>query len=139
LLFWDTSALVPLLVREDRSADVSKVLRGDPDLITSAISPLELSSALWRRRHAGILSLADHEIAERRFAEVSVRWIEVAQSSAAFDHAMRLLARHALRSLDALQLASALVVTRAPAFLPFVTLDKRLIAAARAEGFPVLP
>lgn len=126
-------------MKETRSAEVSEVLRSDPEVITAAITPLELSSALWRRRHAGVLTFADHEIAERRFAVVSERWMEVAQSSVTFETAMRLLTRRSLRSLDALQLASALVVTSAPAFLPFVTLDKKLAAAARAEGFPVLP
>lgn len=139
MLVWDTSALVPLLVKEKRSADVRAVLRHDTHVFTAAITPVEISSALWRRRHAGILTLEDHERAEWRFAQLSARWSEVAQSPQIFDIAMRLLARHSLRSLDVLQLASALAIVRVTALLPFVTLDKKLIAAARAEGFPVLP
>jgi len=139
LLFWDTSALVPLLVREDRSADVRAVLRADSDVLTAAITSLEVTSALWRRRHAGILPLVDQERAERIFAQASTRWSEIAQSPEVMEGALRLLARHPLRSLDALQLASALIVAPAPALLPFVVLDKKLAAAARAEGFPVLP
>jgi predicted nucleic acid-binding protein len=139
LLFWDTSALVPLLVKEDRSADVRAVILSDADILTSAITSLEVTSALWRRRHAGTLPLADHERAEQRFAQLSARWMEVAQAPQLMEGALRLLARHSLRSLDVLQLASALLVAPSPALLPFVTLDKKLAAAAREEGFPVLP
>lgn len=138
MLFWDTSALVPLLVREDRSADVRDVLRSDSDVLTAAVTPLEITSALWRRRHTGILTLADHERAEQKFALLSTRWIEIAQFPEAFEVALRLLARHSLRSLDALQLASALVVRRTR-LLPFVTIDKKLATAARTEGFALLP
>jgi predicted nucleic acid-binding protein len=139
LLFWDTSAIVPLIVREDRSVEVRAVLQDDPDVITAAISSLEVTSALWRRRHAGNLPLLDHERAERGFAQLSARWTEITYSDRVLESAYRVVARHQLRTLDALQLASALVLTRRPAVLPFVTLDKRLAAAARAEGFPVLP
>ena len=137
--FWDTSALVPLLVSEKRSGDVLAVLHADSDVVTAAIAPLEVSSALWRRRHGGTLPLADHDNAEQWFAFISQRWSEVAQSTAVLDRATRLVARHSLRSLDALQLASALEIAPANGALPFVTLDKRLASAARVEGFPVLP
>ena len=47
---------------------------------------------------------------------------------------------HRLRAMDALQLAAALVACgNDPTTLPFVTLDRDLITAARAEGFTVLP
>ena len=139
MLFWDTSAIVPLLVKEQRSADVRVVLHDDPDIITAAITSLEVTSALWRRRHIGTLSLADHQRVERDFAELSARWNAIAQSPEILEAASRVLARHSLRTLDALQLASALVLAPTTGVLPLVTLDKRLTAAARAEGFPVLP
>ncbi|HXH91499.1 MAG TPA: hypothetical protein VNN25_07960, partial [Thermoanaerobaculia bacterium] len=44
-----------------------------------------------------------------------------------------------IRAMDA-QLAAALIACQEdPASLPFVTLDLDLAAAARAEGFAVLP
>jgi predicted nucleic acid-binding protein len=44
-----------------------------------------------------------------------------------------------LRTGDAIQLASAIAAADDRRMVPFVTLDKRLAAAAAAEGFPVLP
>ena len=51
--------------------------------------------------------------------------------------AKRLLRVHDLRTADALQLAAAVYVAEArPSTLEFVSLDDRLLAAARREGFP---
>ena len=51
--------------------------------------------------------------------------------------AKRLLQVHDLRTADALQLAAAFYVAEArPSTLEFVTLDDRLLAASRREGFP---
>jgi uncharacterized protein len=55
------------------------------------------------------------------------------------ENALRLVARHGLRGADAIQLASARLVRASNVQMPFVTLDNDLAAAARAEGFPVLP
>jgi len=53
--------------------------------------------------------------------------------------ARRLLRVHPLRVADALQLAAALVGCEGnPATLEIVSLDDRLIDAARREGFPVV-
>lgn len=137
--FWDTSAIVPLLITEEQSLRMRGRLAEDPIIATPEIAAVEITSALWRRRHRGELNAAAHHDAEVNFAELSQRWREVLQSTSVTEAALRLLTRHPLKSLDALQLASAIVFTPQPRYLPFVTLDKRLAIAARAEGFPVLP
>jgi len=139
LLFWDTSAIVPLLVREHKSDDVRRILQEDGNIIASWITPVEVSSSLWRRRHHNHLSLEEHQRAETRFAQLSTRWLEVAQSAVAIEVALDLLARHRLRALDAIQLGTLISIREALSKLPFITLDEKLAAAARAEGFPVLP
>jgi predicted nucleic acid-binding protein len=63
----------------------------------------------------------------------------VAETSDVIDSALDAVRRHPLRSLDALQLASAIVIRGSSAELAFVTLDIKLAAAARADGFAVLP
>ena len=137
--FWDSSALVPLLLAESRSPLMNEMLLDDREIVAAAITPIEISSVLWRRRHAGILKLDAHTVADRRFASLTTRWWQVAQSERVIESALHLVTKHALRSLDALQLASAVAFASSPASLPFVTLDQDLAAAARAEGFPILP
>lgn len=134
--FWDTSALIPLMIREPRSEDMRSILKSDPHIVTSAFTVVEIASAHWRRRHAGELSMSDHETAERNFAELSETWIEVPVSRDVLDAAVSVLSRHPLRAGDALQLGAARITANP---LTFVTLDENLAAAARAEGFPVLP
>ena len=137
--FWDTSAIVPLLITEPQSDAMRSILADDAMIVTSAITPIEITSALWRRRHRGEVSAPAHHDADRAFADLSRRWREVVLSAVVTEAALRILTRYPLRTLDALQLASALVLTPRPNDLPFVTLDKRMKAIARAEGFPTLP
>jgi uncharacterized protein len=137
--FWDTSAIVPLLITEPQSVTMRDTLADDPTIATAAIATIEITSALWRRRHRREISVGAHHDAEVIFASLTRRWREVVDSAEVMEVALRLVTRHPMKSLDALQLASAIVLAPAPELLPFVTLDKKLAAAARAEGFPILP
>ena len=51
--FWDTSALIPLTVEEAQSDRMRLLLEEDRSIAIAAITPLEIASVLWRRRHAG--------------------------------------------------------------------------------------
>jgi uncharacterized protein len=137
--FWDTSALVPLILDEPASARMRAVFAEDPNILTSAFTPIEIASAVWRRRHAGELSVAAHQEADALFADLSTSWVELPVSQDAIDAAMGAMSRHSLRAGDALQLGTAIVAAGSASKGHFVTLDDQLIAAARAEGFPVLP
>ena len=139
-MFWDSSAVVPVLIAEARSAAMTTLLRSDRAPAIWWGSPVECQSALYRRRREGILSparLADALGRLDRFAEdVDV----VAPTARVRERANRALAAHPLRAADALQLAAALVwSSEAAPGEAFVCLDERLRDAARREGFEVLP
>ena len=141
--FWDSSALVPLLIREPSSQSMRALLHDDGEVIASFITVVEVSSAVWRRLHNGELDAAEHAEAEKRFAALSNNWWETNEVRRIIEVALDLLRRHPLRAADALQLASAIDIVatgrKKPSSLPFVTLDTDLASAARAVGFPVLP
>jgi uncharacterized protein len=138
--FWDSSALVPLLIREPWSGSVRRLLADDGDIVASTITPIEIQSALWRRRHHGEMAADQHIVAEETFARLSESWLEIDDTVEVRQVAMDLITRHVLRAADALQLGTAIIASNgAPGSLPFVTLDLDLAAAARAEGFTVLP
>jgi len=138
--FWDSSALIPLLVREKESSAMRSILRSDRQIAASVITPIEIESALWRRRHHDEMGVEEHLSAEEMFAQLTASWSEIADILSAQRIALDLLSRHALRAGDAIQLATAIVASNATvASLQFVTLDHDLAAAARAEGFTVLP
>lgn len=138
-MFWDSSALVPLLVAEARSAEMAALLRGDAAPTIWWGSPVECQSALHRRRREG--ALAAPELAESltRLGHLAEDVDVVAPTNALRDAAGRALAAHPLRAADALQLAAALVWSGPATGEAFVCLDDRLRDAARREGFEVLP
>jgi uncharacterized protein len=139
-MFWDSSALVPILLPESRSEALVALLSADREVVIWWATPLECQSALYRRhRDAPVPSPVMRDMTERLRA-----FVEHADTIAPTDdvrrRAARLLASHALRAADALQLAAALVwCEEQPHNETFVSLDERLCAAARKEGFEVAP
>lgn len=137
--FWDSSALLSLMIDDVHTSRANAILNTDDVIVASFISPVEVSSGLWRRRHASELSAAQHWNADEQFADLSRSWMTVDDVNRIVDEALSLLSRHALRTGDAVQLGSAIVARRTlRTTLRFVTFDKRLAVAARAEGFSVL-
>ena len=139
-MFWDSSAVVTLLIAESRSPETVALLRADPVPGIWWTSPLECQSALHRRQREGILSPSELGEALVRLRRLAADFDVVAPSVGLRDQAGLVLARHALRAADALQLAAALLwAEQAPSGEGFVCLDDRLREAARHEGFDVRP
>ncbi len=137
--YWDTSAIVPLLVREAATATVEDAYRADPEVVTWWGTPVECVSALARLEREGALGGADFRTAGERLSALELAWAEVQPSDRVRTIAVRLLRVHALRAGDALQLAAALVAAEDhPASLEIVTLDERLSRAAEREGMRVV-
>jgi len=138
--FWDSSAIVPLLIQEPSSEAARHLLREDQGIIVWALASVEVVSALWRRRRAGDIEEEARVEAEDGLAELERVWTSLDDVAHVARRARRLLAVHPLRSADALHLAAALAACdEQPRLLPFVTLDEHLADAARREGFRVVP
>ena len=138
--FWDSSALVPLLVEESSSAAIRALLGDDPAVVVWQLAGTEVTSALWRRRRADEIDEVVRRLAEAGLAVLEGLWTAVEDTPLVDRRARRLLALHPLRAADALHLAAALIACdERTKMLPFVTLDDRLADAARREGFRVLP
>jgi predicted nucleic acid-binding protein len=137
--FWDTSALVSLVAEEPRSAACRRLLKDKAGVVVWALTRTEMTSAVWQRARSGDLTSTNVTRALARIEAMSRTWDEIADLELVRDRAERLLAQHALRAADALQLAAALVLTRdRPRGRDFVTADGALALAAAAEGFRVL-
>jgi predicted nucleic acid-binding protein len=136
--FWDSSAVIPLLVREGETSHRQEQLRDDPRMLVWWACRLECSSALNRLRRDGNLDEDGLAGALGTLETLADGWYEVQPTSEVRARAMRLLRVHPLRAADSVQLAAALIATTEdPAHLPFFTADDRLREAARREGFPV--
>lgn len=137
--YWDSSAVIPLLVTEDSSTRMEDRLRDDPAVATWWGTPVECASALARLERDGALAADDVRNALARFREAAAGWVEVPASNDVREQAIRLLRVHPLRAADAMQLAAAIVAADfQPSALEFVTLDARQAEAAEREGFRVV-
>lgn len=138
--YWDTSALAPLFVEQERSDELRSWLVDDSDVVMWTLTEVELRSALTRLGREGRLSSKEVQDASRRVEEFRSRVHVVSLESGVKSRAKRLLGVHTLRAADALQLAAALVsCSDEPSGYELITLDARLVDAARREGFHVRP
>lgn len=136
--FWDSSALVPLVVPEGSSPRIEGILDADRSVTVWCLSHIEVWGAVARKRRALKLGSPDVRRARIGLAKLRDDWTEVQDFAAVCARAIRILDVHPLRTADALQLAAALVlVSDRPERFPFVTLDDRLGEAAELEGFEV--
>lgn len=136
--YWDTSALVPLVIAETESERVRDWLREDSLIVTWAWTRVELVSAVERRARQGVLTREQRRACIDRFESLAVQWDEVTDLLSVRSRALPLLARYPLRAADAAQLAAALLVAEGnPVSLRFLSLDERLVAAADLEGLIV--
>ena len=134
--FWDSSALVPLLVAEEATNDATALALQDLDIVVWWGTPVECASAIARLERNGELSMSGVAAAFARLDELAAGWLQVEPSDEIRETARRLLRVHPLRAADALQLAAAFVgAERRPPTMTFVTLDDRLRTVAGREGF----
>jgi predicted nucleic acid-binding protein len=136
--FWDTSALIPLVVAERGTALAERLLRADPAVVVWTLTRVELLSALARRRREEPAAARRLLGANREILAAWPRWSEVTAVEVVRRHAERVVDTHAIRAADALQIGAALVAAAEdPATLEFVTFDQPQAAAAEREGFHV--
>ncbi len=137
--FWDSSAVVPLLVAESSSAAMLREYEIDPEVVAWWATEAECVSALARLEREDSLTPQAMSEGLRRLDGLVRAWREVQPVTAVRTTAIRLLRVHPLRTADALQLGAAIVAAEDhPATLPLVTLDERLALAAEREGFAIV-
>ncbi len=133
--YFDASALVKRYVDEAGRREVLQLLRRH-DIVTSAILPVEVRSALRRRASEGTLDAARVLEILRRVGTDRAYWTLVGVGSEVLTAAEALVATHPLRTLDAIHVASAQLFRSrlaTPEFI-FVSADGRQTAAAAAIG-----
>ena len=133
--FWDSSAIVPLILAQPRSAETRSLLAEDAEVVVWWSSEVECASAIARLHRDGHLSTADEQAARELLGALQRSWFEIQPGDGVREQALRLLRLHPLRAADALQLAAALEWAGSPPGGALVTFDDRLRSAAQREGF----
>jgi predicted nucleic acid-binding protein len=138
--FWDSSAIIPLCLKERASEAVKGLMKDDEDIVVWWTTYIECLSALSRRQREGVLTSGDAEKARAVLSALAVVWSEIQPTEMVRLRAERLLSIHPLRAADALQLAAALVwAQETPRGLEFVCLDQNLRESSLKEGFSIQP
>lgn len=138
--FWDTSAIIPLCLKEPETPRVRRLAQEDGAIVVWWAAPVECYSAFARLRREKVLTRAQEDQARAIVARLAAVWTEIEPSSEVRDRAGRVLLLHPLRAADSLHLAAALVWTGGSTEdHHFVCLDDRLREAARSEGFLLMP
>jgi hypothetical protein len=135
--FWDTSALIPLIVNEARTAHYNSLLERDSDVAVWWGTEVECWSALSRAQRRGSFDAQMYEMAAAALDVLRRSWFEISPSDEVRREARRLLRIHPLRAADALQLGAALVWSGRYEGYDFISTDEKLRDAARLEGFMV--
>lgn len=111
----------------------------DPGLLVCWATEIECVSALARLERRDELPGRATATALDRLDALKSAWNEVQPLETVRRTARRLLRVHDLRAADSLQLAAAIAAAEGrPDVLELVSLDDRLLEAARREGFRVL-
>ena len=138
--FWDSSAIIPLCLKEKASEAIKGLMKDDENIVVWWTTYIECLSALSRRQREGVLTSGDATKARAVLSALAAAWSEVQPTELVRLRAERLLSIHPLRAADALQLAAALVwAQETPRGLDFVCLDQNLRESSLKEGFFIKP
>lgn len=135
--YFDSSALVKLVIDEVGSEDAALLWDGADSVLTSRVAHPEVRAALAAAERNARLDGEAHSEAKAAWEELrqALRFVEVTAhlESAAGD----LAEQHALSGFDAIHLASAAALAAMP--IVVATWDGRMHQAALAMGLATLP
>jgi uncharacterized protein len=135
--YFDSSAIVKVYVQENGRATVLRLLRLH-EVVVSAILPVEIRGALRRRAEENAIESSRLRAVLNQLAADRDQWNLLAVSTEILRRAEEIVAEHAVRSLDALHIASAKeFAERLQTHLPFISADHRQVEAATAVGLTV--
>ena len=138
--FWDSSALLPLIIQEKNSESILDLHSKSEAILIWTLTPVEIVSALSRLERMGDLSEKSFNQALEAWNVLKEGLYVVREIEEVKQRAIRLLRTHPLKAADSMQLAAALIAfADHPQGKGFVTLDTQLAKAASKEGFEVLP
>lgn len=133
LTYFDTSALLKLLVEEDRSDVAAEAWSAADVLVSSRLVIVEARAALASANRDGRLTGGALAEAKTQLSELAESLTLVEAGEEVVDDAGDLAEQEALRGYDAVHLATALAVDATV----LATDDKALVAAAARRGLHI--
>jgi len=136
--YFDTSAIVKRYHREKGTERVDEIIDRDSEIYVSTIAIAETISAFTRLNNQGVINDKKYRrITEIFFSDIENRYVPVPISDELIIATIEMIEKHNLRTLDAIHLAVAMDICPEKDCI-FVSADKKLLQAAKDEGFEIL-
>ncbi|PIV68538.1 MAG: PIN domain-containing protein [Euryarchaeota archaeon CG01_land_8_20_14_3_00_38_12] len=136
--FFDTSALVKRYHGETGSDNVDRIFdQKDRAIVISNITITEMISAFKRKENAGEIGFETMELlVSKFFADILAEFVVLELTDEHIKESIRLVTERNLRTLDALQLGTALEIKGVGCI--FVSADKNLCETAKNEEMQIM-
>ena len=133
--FWDTSALVPLCVRQGLTLRAIALYKAYEPVVWWA-TPVEIASSLARLLRMKQLNTSEWNKARKLAKRLADSWSVIQPSDSLRSKATQLVDQYDLRAADSFQLAAALTWCEdTPQGRVFLTADQKLSEASLLSGF----
>lgn len=138
-LYAETSAILAWLLNEAAAAEIRRLCRRVPLVVTSVLTWVECDRALRRYGALGERTAVELHLAEQRMLQIAAAWTAFELDPLCLNRVRRTFPVEPVRTLDALHLSAALVARDEIPGLRMLSLDDRVRQNASALGFAVLP
>ena len=133
IAYFDTSAFFPLIVEEAGTPVSVDLFRDAAQLISSRLLLVETAAAVAMGRRMGRVPADEHEELQDVASLLARQMTLIDAHGDVIEEAARLAVSRDLRGYDAMHLATAKTIRARD--VVFASGDKRLLCAARSEGF----
>jgi uncharacterized protein len=135
-LYFDTSALLKKYISESGSDNVDKLFNSATQVNVSILSHTESISALKRLHIEKEITEKDYALLRNEIKTDFLYFNVIDISNEIIQISIELIDKHQLKSLDSIQLATAVCLKNEIDFV--VACDSKLIKAAKKEGFKII-
>jgi uncharacterized protein with PIN domain len=138
-VYVESSAVLAWLLDEAGADDIVSALAAADAVYSSELTLVECDRVFIRAVSLGEIAEAEAERRRGELAAAAAHWTTIGVSDEVLSRARRAFPAEPVRTLDALHLASALLVRAATSDLTVLALDGRVRRNGRALGFALAP
>ena len=136
--FFDSSAVIKIYHKETGTEKVDEIVDGSGEIYISSLALIETIATLRRKVKERKLTLNRFSKLKSAFLyDVEKRYTLIPIEDSLVVDALYLAEKYAMKSLDSLQLASALKIKSVEEEIIFVSADLQLLKFAQKENFKI--
>jgi predicted nucleic acid-binding protein len=138
-LYAESSAILRWLLGHSDAGKVQSLLTHAPNVVTSALTSVEVARALQRLVSERRLSVAERAQINRVYEEVASHWKIFRVTDEVLARASISFPNEPVRTLDAIHLATAMLFAEHAGLVDVLTTDARIRSNAGALGLTTVP